>query len=102
MRNRNIKLNVFLNEREHNLLKEKSNKVRLTQSDFIRMLIEDYDVAKSKVDIDSINSTIKSSIEDLTKINEYMYRLRYQKVIDILDRIIYNLNQLINDNGNAK
>ena len=42
MRNRNIKLNVFLNEREHDLLIEKTNKARLTQSDFIRKLINDY------------------------------------------------------------
>ena len=43
IRIRNIKLNVFLNEEEQILLKEKSNKARLTQSDFIRKLITEYD-----------------------------------------------------------
>lgn len=41
IRVRNIKLNVFLNQEEQKLLKEKSNKIRLTQSDFIRNLINE-------------------------------------------------------------
>lgn len=36
-----------MNEREHDLLIEKTNKVRLTQSDFIRKLINE----KSNADI---------------------------------------------------
>ncbi len=39
MRKRNIKVNVFLNESEKKMLEEKSNKARLSQSDFIRNLI---------------------------------------------------------------
>ena len=75
MRNRNIKLNVFLNEREHDLLIEKTNKVKLTQSDFIRKLIKDYTYeTKAKIDIDTI---INSIVNDLSKINEYMHRWRY-------------------------
>ena len=42
MRKRNIKINVFLNEYEKKMLEEKSNKARLSQSDFIRNLIRDY------------------------------------------------------------
>lgn len=65
MRNRNIKFNVFLNERKHDLLIEKTSKVRLTQSDFIRKLIKDYTYeTKTKIDIDTI---IKSVINDLSK-----------------------------------
>ena len=51
MRKRNIKINVFLNEDEKRMLVEKSNKARLSQSDFIRKLINDYandDGTKSK------------------------------------------------------
>lgn len=65
MRNRNIKFIVFLNERKHDLLIEKTSKVRLTQSDFIRKLIKDYTYeTKTKIDIDTI---IKSVINDLSK-----------------------------------
>lgn len=99
MRNRNIKLNVFLNEREHDLLIEKTNKVRLTQSDFIRRLIKDYTFeTKPKIDIDTI---VKSSIKDLTKVNDYMHRLRYEKIIVVLDKVINDLNKLIDDKSNA-
>lgn len=49
MRNRNIKLNVFLNEEEYNLLKFKTRKLDISQSTFIRKLIKDYEVnPKSK------------------------------------------------------
>lgn len=99
MRNRNIKLNVFLNEREHDLLIEKTNKVRLTQSDFIRKLINDYKYESNpQVDIDI---TIKSVINDLSKINEYMYRWGYTEFEKLLNKDINDLNKLINEKSNA-
>lgn len=102
MRNRNIKLNVFLNEREHDLLIQKINKVRLTQSDFIRKLIKDYTYeTKQKIDHKTMNAIIKSSIKDLTEVNDYMHRLRYEKIIVVLDRVINGLNKLIDDKSNA-
>ena len=54
MRNRNIKLNVFLNEEEYNLLKFKTRKLEISQSTFIRKLIKNYE----------INPKIKSPILD--------------------------------------
>ena len=103
MRNRNIKLNVFLSEREHDLLKEKTRKARLTQSDFIRKLINDYTYeSKSKIDYKTINTIVKSSIKDLTEVNDYMHRLRYEKIIIVLDKVINNLNKLIDDKSNAE
>lgn len=39
MRTRNIKINVYINEEEKKMLKEKSNKNKLSQFDFIRNLI---------------------------------------------------------------
>lgn len=42
MRTRNIKINVYLNEDEKKMLEEKSNRVELSQSDFIRILISKY------------------------------------------------------------
>jgi len=100
MRNRNIKLNVFLSVREHDLLIEKTNKVRLTQSDFIRMLIKDYTYeTKPKIDIDTI---IKSVINDLSKINNYMHRWGYTEFENLLNKDIIDLNKLIDDKSNAK
>lgn len=42
MRIRNIKINVYLNEEEKKILKDKSNKARLSQSSFIRNSIESF------------------------------------------------------------
>ena len=96
MRNRNKKLNVFLNQREHDLLIEKTNKVRLTQSDFIRKLINDYKYESNhQIDIETIKTIVKSSIKDLTEVNDYMHRLRYEKIIIILDKVINDLNKLV-------
>lgn len=95
MRNRNIKLNVFLNEREHDLLIEKTNKVRLTQSDFIRKLINDYKYeSNSQIDINTINIIIKSVIEDLTKLKVKMQRLAYYQIVEFIDNIIDKLNTI--------
>lgn len=95
MRNRNIKLNVFLNEREHDLLIEKTNKVRLTQSDFIRKLINDYKYESNfQIDIDTINIIIKSVIEDLTKLKVKMQRLAYYQIVEFIDNIIDKLNTI--------
>ena len=38
MRTRNIKLNVFLNERENNLLKQKSKEIVLTGKHMVGMI----------------------------------------------------------------
>ena len=101
MRTRNIKLNVFLNEREHNLLKQKSNKTRLTQSDFIRKLITDYSF-ENKIDVNNMNATIKFSIENLTKLKIKMQRLAYYQIVEFIDNIIERLAALVNnDKSNA-
>ena len=101
MRARNIKINVYLNEGEHNLLKQISNKARLTQSELIRMLINDYDF-ENKIDVDNMNATIKSSIEDLTKLKTKMQRLAYYQIVEFIDNIIKRLNALVNnDKSNA-
>ena len=99
MRNRNIKLNVFLNEKEHDLLKEKTRKLKISQSTFIRKLINDYEInSKSKINLD----TIKSIINDLTKINNYMHRWGYINFEILLTDDIDKLNILIDDKSNDK
>lgn len=95
IRIRNIKLNVFLNEEEQKLLKEKSNKVRLTQSDFIRNLITEYDNNNlSNVDIENINNVISSTIDDLNKLRDTMYRLGYYQLVEFIDKIIEKLSKI--------
>ena len=93
MRNRNKKLNVFLNQREHDLLIEKTNKVRLTQSYFIRKLINDYKYESNpQIDIDT---TIKSVINDLSKINDNMRRWGYTEFENLLNKDINDLNSIL-------
>ena len=99
MRNRNIKLNVFLNEEEHDLLKEKTRKLGISQSTFIRKLIKDYEVnPKAKID----SNIIKSIINDLTKINNYMHRWSYINFESLLTYDIDYLSKFINDKSNVQ
>ena len=95
IRVRNIKLNVFLNEEEQKLLKEKSNKARLTQSDFIRNLITEYDNNNlSNIDIENINNVVSSTINDLNKLRDTMYRLGYYQLVEFIDKIIEKLSKI--------
>ncbi|MBO5120368.1 MAG: hypothetical protein J6C28_01615 [Bacilli bacterium] len=95
IRVRNIKLNVFLNEEEQKLLKEKSNKARLTQSDFIRNLITEYDNTNlSNADIENVNNVISSTIDDLNKLRDTMYRLGYYQLVEFIDKIIEKLSKI--------
>lgn len=99
MRARNIKINIFLNEEEKQMLIDKSNKDHLSQFDFFRLLIKDYTYdSKPKIDIDTINTIINSS---LTEINNYMHRLRYEKITVVLNKVINKLNKIINNKSNA-
>ncbi len=49
MRNRNIKINIFLNEEENKILNEKVKKSGLNKSEFFRKVILDYQL-KEKPD----------------------------------------------------
>ena len=99
MRNRNIKLNVFLNEEEYNLLKLKTRKLEISQSTFIRKLIKDYEVnPKTKIN----TNIIQSIINDLTKINNYMHRWGYINFESLLTYDIDYLSKFIDDKSNAK
>ena len=94
IRVRNMKLNVFLNEEEQKLLKVKSNKDGLTQSDFIRNLITEYDNNNlSNVDVENIKNVILSTINDLNKLRDTMYQLCYYQLVEFIDKIIEKLSQ---------
>ena len=96
MRKRNIKINVFLNESEKKMLEEKSNKARLSQSDFIRNLIHNYTDDKSlEVDISNIVNNIFTITESLSKLKSKLHYLGYFHEEEYLQNQIENLNNLI-------
>ena len=96
MRKRNIKVNVFLNEEEKKMLEEKSNKARLSQSDFIRNLIRDYTNDKPlEINIDNIVNNIFNITDDLSKLKSKLHYLGYFHEEEYLQNKIDNLNDLI-------
>lgn len=96
MRKRNIKINVFLNEDEKKMLEEKSNIAKLSKSDFIRMLIQDY--SEKKV----LNKDIDESIISLTNVSDNLFKLSnklnilcYYDFVEFLDEQITGINKSI-------
>ncbi len=97
MRKRNIKINVFLNEYENKMLEEKSNQAKISQSDFFRMLIEDY--SENKVlnkDIDEIINSLSNISNNLSKFSDKLGKLCYYNYVDFLDEQIESINKVIN------
>ena len=96
MRKRNIKINVFLNEFEKKMLEEKSNKARLSQSDFIRKLINDYANNNSKNDTEQREKLLKI-IEDLTLLKQQMDFLNYRDYSNFIIKQINQIKNILND-----
>lgn len=98
LRNRNIKKQVYLNDKENELLKKKSEKSGLSESEFIRMYINGYEV-KEKPDDNFYNilrnlNGIATNINQIARsansyryINENKYYEQYKKVLDFIDDI---------------
>ena len=98
MRARNIKINVYLNEEEKKMLEEKSTKTKLFQSDFIRNLIEDFDINySSKNDIAGLTDIISENINNLTKLKNKIHYLGYFREEELIQRIISSLNGTIKE-----
>ena len=96
MRKRNIKINVFLNEDEKQMLVEKSNKAKLSQSDFIRKLINDYtndDVIKNNLEK---KLQLLKIVEDLSLLKKQMDFLNYSDYSNFITKQIRNINHIIN------
>ena len=96
MRKRNIKINVFLNEDEKQMLVEKSNKAKLSQSDFIRKLINDYtndDVIKNNLEK---KLQLLKIVEDLSLLKKQMDFLNYSDYSNFITKQIRNINNIIN------
>lgn len=96
IRTRNIKLNVFLNEDEQKILKEKSNKAKLSQSGFIRKLIMHYtDDSLSKIDIEHLINSLSIVCNNLINLSNKLNRLQYNELVNFLDKQINDINILI-------
>ena len=98
MRKRNIKINVFLNEMEKIMLVEKSNKARLSQSDFIRKLINDYandDETKSNLEEERVQ--LLKIIENLSLLKRQMDFLGYRDYSNLIIKQINQIKNILND-----
>ena len=98
MRKRNIKINVFLNEDEKRMLVEKSNKARLSQSDFIRKLINDYandDGTKSNLEEERVQ--LLKIIENLSLLKRQMDFLGYRDYSNLITKQINQIKNILND-----
>ena len=98
MRKRNIKINVFLNEDEKRMLVEKSNKARLSQSDFIRKLINDYandDGTKSNLEEERVQ--LLKIIENLSLLKRQMDFLGYRDYSNLIIKQINQIKNILND-----
>lgn len=97
MRTRNIKVNIYLNEDEKNMLLEKSNSIKLSQSDFIRKLIANY--SKHQISKEVIENTISSLIdtyENLSRLSDRLNKLYSYKFMEFLNEQIYIISNIIN------
>lgn len=98
MRKRNIKINVFLNEDEKQMLVEKSNKAKLSQPDFIRKLINNYandDVSKSNLKEEKVQ--LLKIIENLSLLKRQMDFLGYRDYSNLIIRQINQIKNILND-----
>lgn len=97
MRTRNIKINVFLNEDEKQMLLEKSHKANLSQSDFFRLLIQDYSVDRVlNKDLDEVAFTLSIISNNLSKLSKELNRLYYYDFTRFLNEQITNIQKSIN------
>lgn len=92
MRNRNIKINVFLNEDENKILNEKVKKSSLNKSEFFRKIILDYQL-KEKPDekFYEILSQLRGMATNLNQMartyNKYQGYMREDKINPLLNQI---------------
>lgn len=96
MRTRNIKINVYLNESEKKMLEEKSSKIKLSQSDFIRKLITEYYGSNiTKNDLKEIVNSLSKIAEGFSSLKNQMDFLRYSDYSNFIAKQIRNINNII-------
>ena len=98
MRKRNIKMNVFLNEAEKKMLEEKSKNTKLSQSDFIRTLIQDFENEKSTKNVTTnFQDIILNNINDLINLKQKIHYLGYFREEKFLQNIIDNFEPILKE-----
>ena len=97
MRTRHIKINVYLNENEKKMLEEKSYKSKLSQSEFFRMLIQDYSTNKIlNKDLEELYITLNIVSSNLSKLSNELNRLCYYDFTKFLNEQISSIQKSIN------
>lgn len=97
MRKRNIKINVFINEEEKVRFKEKVKKLGLSQSVYIRKIInEDMDSVIHKDEITPILEQIKALNYDLIRVRNFMIMNRIHNGEELLEKSLTEIRTLQN------
>ena len=95
MRKRNIKINVFINEEEQIRFKNKVKKLGLSQSSYIRKIInEDMDNIIHKDEIKPILEQIKALNYDLVRARNFMIMNRIHNGEELLGKVLTKIRAL--------
>ena len=95
MRKRNIKINVFINEEEQIRFKDKVKKLGLSQSAYIRKIInEDIDNVIYKDEITPILEQIKALNNDLVRARNFMIMNRIYNGKELLEKVLTEIRRL--------
>lgn len=98
MRTRNNKINVFLTDEEKQMLITKTKKAKLSQSDFFRILIQNY-TEKNVLNnnINEIVNSLSNTVNNLSMLSDKLGKLYYYELVNILDNQISNIKKVIED-----
>lgn len=97
MRKRNIKINVFISEEEQVRFKDKVKKLGLSQSAYIRKIInEDMDNVIHKDEITPILEQIKALNYDLIRARNFMIMNRIYNGEELLEKALTEIRTLQN------
>lgn len=102
MRERTIKQQIWLNQQEKNLLKEKARKVGLTESEFLRSCIKGYrikeqpteEIRKFQRGITGIANNI-NQIAHIANINRYVSAENLGYIQNELSNFIFNFEKKV-------
>lgn len=95
MRKRNIKINVFINEEEQIRFKDKVKKLGLSQSAYVRKIInEDMDNVIHKDEITPILEQIKALNYDLVRARNFMIMNRIHNGEELLGKVLTKIRAL--------
>ncbi len=95
MRKRNIKINVFINEEEKIRFKDKVKKLGLSQSSYIRKIInEDMDNVIHKDEITPILEHLNILTHDLIRARNFMIMNRIHNGEELLEKVLTKIRTL--------